>query len=282
MPLYPDLITALENIVTEGVSKWNAAKLLLILLNDRKSWQLKIELSAYVEGLYDLRNLCYYLEADTTDMPFKVGRRLRALSQSHNDGMQLESLPSTHRLIMQAIAWGNDNNIVAPDPPQTPLTIQQIDAELNRNRPRRTAAIAAVQNAARAGESATQRRNRERQESAAAALAAADAASQREEERIAALEREAESQANNFLMTVDGWHAHLVSGIGPTLHYLFSRLFSHHGDRYVIAQFYEGAMVFDPRIAKIYHNKKLILSLIRWDVTLFLPTVRSTQNLLIN
>ena len=150
---------------------------------------------------------------DGTDLPFKVGRRLEKLLNTHTNGISLSKLTSTHRLIMQAMHWENVNEIVVNTPIRAiNLPILQTVGEIKGGlRPRRLTAIAAVQNAVRAGESTIQKRNRERREAAAANLVAAEAANALEEQRMIALEAEAESQANNFLTTVDGWRAHIVS-----------------------------------------------------------------------
>ena len=68
----------MTRIVTAKTSQANSATLLNLLLNPARSNQLKIELAAYVDGLFELRNLCYYLEADWTDHAFKCGARIDA------------------------------------------------------------------------------------------------------------------------------------------------------------------------------------------------------------
>ena len=73
-------------------------------MNQAKLFKLKIELSAYVEGLYDLGNLCFFLEGDGTDMPFKVSRRINSFQNLYPNGA-MKILPSTNRIIMQAIEW---------------------------------------------------------------------------------------------------------------------------------------------------------------------------------
>ena len=58
---------------SSGTFKENALKFLVLLLNEKKSWQLNIQLASYKERLHKLRNLCYYLEDDDMDLLFKVG-----------------------------------------------------------------------------------------------------------------------------------------------------------------------------------------------------------------
>lgn len=62
--------------------------MLQLLLDPIKSLQLKIELSAYVEGLQPLRNICYWLETDATDAPFRAYDKIEALvNQVNEDGV---------------------------------------------------------------------------------------------------------------------------------------------------------------------------------------------------
>ena len=92
----------MTKIVEEKVSSVNGYKLLNLLTDQVKIWQLKVELSAYVEGLKDLRHLCYFLEGDGTDLPFKVGFRISQLEDTF-PRREIPTLPSTTRLIEQAI-----------------------------------------------------------------------------------------------------------------------------------------------------------------------------------
>jgi len=71
-----------------------------MLLDEAQMWYLKIELSAYVEVLEDLRNLCYFLEGDGTDLPFMVGERLNHLAEQYPNG-QMKELRSTKKLILE-------------------------------------------------------------------------------------------------------------------------------------------------------------------------------------
>lgn len=106
-----------------------------------------------------------------------------------------------------------------------------------------------VQKASPAGESATQRRHRLQVEALTRSLIEAGAEMTLEVARIAALKAKADLQENNILMTIDAWHAHIVSGIGPTLHNLVSQIFHPGGDRYVLSEFFVGARIF-PTYAK--------------------------------
>ena len=54
---FPDLLLVIKAIITKGISPANATKLFSLLLDDMKCHQLKIELAAYVESLFNLRNL---------------------------------------------------------------------------------------------------------------------------------------------------------------------------------------------------------------------------------
>ena len=82
-------------IIEEGISPANSMKLYELLVNPKKTFKIKVELCAYVEGLVDLRNLCYYLEGDGTDMCFKVFRRIKAFQDLYPNGA-MKTLPSTY------------------------------------------------------------------------------------------------------------------------------------------------------------------------------------------
>lgn len=94
------MLTVVTNVTNEGISSSNAPKLLRMLLDEAQMWYLKIELSAYVEVLEDLRNLCYFLEGDGTDLPFMVGGRLNHLAEQYPNG-QMKKFRSTDKLILQ-------------------------------------------------------------------------------------------------------------------------------------------------------------------------------------
>lgn len=68
-----DMLTVMRQVVEDKIAPANSSKLLAILLDKPRSLMLQIELAAYVEGLQELRDLCYYLEAENTDIPFKCG-----------------------------------------------------------------------------------------------------------------------------------------------------------------------------------------------------------------
>ena len=96
------MLTVVTQIADQGISPKNSFSLLNLLLDNTKSKYLKIELSAYVEVLFDLYNLCYFLEGDGTDMPFRTGERLDRMVDLYSEG-RMKDLSSTNRLIMEAI-----------------------------------------------------------------------------------------------------------------------------------------------------------------------------------
>jgi plastocyanin len=98
--VFPDLLTVMTNVVRKGISPANSTKLLNLLLDPLKSKKLAIELSAYVEVLFPLRNLCYWLERDDTDVAFRVADKMNEFQAMFPDGTMM-NLPSTERLIME-------------------------------------------------------------------------------------------------------------------------------------------------------------------------------------
>lgn len=84
--IFPDLVLVMQSVIDAGLSKKNTSKLLLLLLDEKKLWQLKIELAVYKKRIEDIRNLCYFLEGNGTDIPFKVGFWLGRLHKTYNSG----------------------------------------------------------------------------------------------------------------------------------------------------------------------------------------------------
>ena len=97
--LFPDILTIMTKVVAKKLSKANAHALLNLLLDPAKKIQLEIELAAYVDGLHELRNLCYYLESDGTDVPFKCGARIDEFMDMFAGG-KMKPLRSMDRLVM--------------------------------------------------------------------------------------------------------------------------------------------------------------------------------------
>lgn len=100
-------VQCLGGVAAKGHSPRNYTnKLLSLLLDEAKCHQLKIELSAYIEALADLRNLCYFLEGDGTDGSFL------SMYSSGN----LKKMPSTEALIARAFDWTvNEKGFTPPD-----------------------------------------------------------------------------------------------------------------------------------------------------------------------
>ncbi|KAL7531433.1 LOW QUALITY PROTEIN: hypothetical protein ACHAXR_004040 [Thalassiosira sp. AJA248-18] len=250
---FPDLVTVISEVAAKGLSPRNSSKLLIILSNEVQCWQLKIELAAYVEGLFDLRNLCYWLETSRTDTPFRVGKRIDEFLSLYAGG-KMKKLPSTEALIAQAINWAiTTGGFAAPDAnaiPPTRRTVNEIRQQVVSERPWRDRAIASVRNATLAGETNAQRQRREQREAAIRALEEAEKQDAEEAAQLAALEAEARSQADCPPLTVDEWRAHIISGVMPSITYLTERINNEAGDRFVITEFFRGARLFDPSFAK--------------------------------
>ena len=98
--LFPDLLTVITRVAAKKVSPANSAKLLALLLDPLLSRKLKIQLASYVEVLFPLRNLCYWLESDATDLPFRVGEKIESFQLKFPGGSMM-NLPSTEKLIME-------------------------------------------------------------------------------------------------------------------------------------------------------------------------------------
>jgi len=98
--LFPDLLTVMIEVAQRKIAPENSHKLLNLLLDPIKSRMLKIQLSAYVEALFPLRNLCYYLESDATDLGFVMADKIADFKALLPDGSMM-NLPSSKRLILE-------------------------------------------------------------------------------------------------------------------------------------------------------------------------------------
>ena len=292
--LFPDLLTVMTRVATKKISPANSSKLLNLLLDPLLGRKLKIVLAAYVEGLNPLRNLCYWIESDATDIAFRVGQRIEEFKGLFPGGSMM-NLPKTNRLIMEVssiclclclyvmrlkyyhnltfhissmnkfIEWATRPTdeggggytapaLPAAAPPTPPVTVAQIDRQVNAAHPRRPtrAAAAGVSNAVRALESVQAQRQREEREAQAAAAEAAASAqveAEREAARVAALEQALRDEADRPPLTPDEWKAEVMTGLLPAIEYIMVRI-SEGGDRYDAMQFYFGARIFDPSYAK--------------------------------
>ena len=252
---FGDIVPFVRRLVEEGISPANAMKLLQLLTNQTKMHTLQIELCAYIEGLKDLRVLCYFLEGDGTDMPFHVYQRLKDFKDLFPDG-QMKTLPSVRPCIQAAIEWatrpvaegGGGFTAPLPERARTPRTVvqiaEQVQQQVRNDRPRRERAIQGVRNAVLAGETEAQRNRRE------AALLAAQEREETERATLAALEDEVNEQGDHPPLTVDDWQAHVVSVVAPAIEYFNERMFVESGDRFIATELFEGASVFNPAIAK--------------------------------
>lgn len=207
---WPSFEEVVEKIVTDGVSPANSSKLLGLLRDPRKSWTLRVELSAYIEGLEDLRHLCYFLEGDGTDMAFHVANRLKAFTDLFPNG-QMKTLPSTNQIIQRAILWATtDGGYSVPTMPRAPprsfaAISEEVRNQVVAERPRRRAAIQAVHQATFATLSPAERARREKR------ILDSQEKEAREQELQKALEEEADD-TDRPPLTVDEWNAHVVTG----------------------------------------------------------------------
>ncbi|KAL7531229.1 hypothetical protein ACHAWF_003680, partial [Thalassiosira exigua] len=242
---FPDLIAVVQELVRKEISPKNCAKLLKLLLDDLLCHQLPIELAAYTETLYPLRTICYWLETDKTDAPFKVTGKIDAFLELYANN-EMCKLPSTEALIQRAIEWATtDGGFTAPDPdevPPTRRTLADICTAVVSSRPTRRAAIQAVRNAARdaAGETEAQRERREQLEAAERVVIAAELKEQEEAARTEEIRIEVEVQSKRPPLTVEEW-------LTLCLVYYMS---VNHTDRKVLLEFYRGARIFNPFYAK--------------------------------
>ena len=92
---FPSLLKVMARVSLKGYSPGNNNKMIGTLLDKD---QLKIELSTYVEGLADLRKLCYFSEGGGTDMPLKVAERIDAFLDSYSSGCLKKFLRQKHLL----------------------------------------------------------------------------------------------------------------------------------------------------------------------------------------
>jgi hypothetical protein len=228
---FPDMKTVLTQMLEGKVSKQSTPSLLKMLTDDFTRFYLEIELSAIIENLSFLRLFCYTLEGDG-DLVFQAGKLVDQFFAQYSGEGELCNMPSTNRLIDKAVAWAQDNNLQPPDEPALRLTIHQV-REAARATPGHI-----VNQAANVHETDADRLIRRQLEENE--IDAAEAA---------AIAVAAAAQARNPPLTKQEWIMHIKSGILPAIHYLKERL-AEGGDRYSTVEFYRGARIFDPLVAK--------------------------------
>ena len=108
--------------------------------------------------------------------------------------------------------------------------------------------------------SQAKRQREEREAHSAATLAAADAQLEAERDalRQAELEKAIEAESNQPPLTPDKWNASCITGLAPSIEYLFERI-REGGDRFNTMKFYRGAMIFNPSYAKtLNHDQAMV------------------------
>ncbi|KAL7535559.1 LOW QUALITY PROTEIN: hypothetical protein ACHAWF_005201 [Thalassiosira exigua] len=251
----------------------NASALLRLILDKAKTFQLKIELAASTEGYDPLRQLCYYLEDESSDLPFLCAEKIDKYVGMFPNG-HIWALPSAGRLIMEAINWATTPSHDGGDgstPDSTVIgfpviTCREISVQVsntiarNANAPEaapsrlRRASARGVKNATRALKSAQQRRQREVTEVLRAKEGAGRAAAEeaREAVLLSELEQAANSQADRPPLSRDEWYAHILSGMLPGYEYFLERI-SVDGDWYVFVEFFCGQDFFILLMPKLCH-----------------------------
>jgi hypothetical protein len=90
---FGDLLALLEELVLSNISPASSSKLLNLFEDARTKWQARIELSACLECLFQLRNFCHRMEGDG-DLVFAAAKSIDALFETHpNNSLLL--MPST-------------------------------------------------------------------------------------------------------------------------------------------------------------------------------------------
>lgn len=243
---FGDVQALLERMVEDNISPASSGKLLKLFDDNSTKWHAQIELSAYVECLFFLRNFCYRMEGDG-DLIFMAAYSIEELFETFPD-RSLPKMPSTERLISQAVEWTNEHLPVQHDDdcggePEQRRTVDEVRAAISR--PRRVAAIERVRQATFAGETNSQRRKREKVEQREVQLEEARLAEVYEQDQEDAVAVEAVNQALSPPRTRDEWMDHLKRGLEPSIHYVLDR-FSEGGDRYEQVVVYRAARLFNP------------------------------------
>jgi hypothetical protein len=238
----------LEKMVRDNISPASSGKLLNLLEDDGTKWHARIELSAYVECLFYLRNFCYRMEG-SGDLIFTAAIAIEELFKTFPN-RSLPNMSSTEQLISKAVTCMTNTHLPAQQDghggePAQRRTVAEVRAAIAC--PRCDGAIDIVRQATLAGETETdeqkQRREREMQLEAARM---AEIHEQTQEDAVAA---EAADQARSPPRTRDEWIDHIKRGLEPSIHYVLDR-FSDGGDRYQQVQLYRAARLFNPVYAK--------------------------------
>ena len=238
---FPDLTTVVTKMVAQGISAASAPKLLVMLTDPRTAWIIRVQLSALVEGLYEMRNLAYGMEGDGAEVA-TGGARLRRLHALCPPGA-VPPMPSTTALIKQALVWhgasaagvthqlAQQNLAAAQAAPRVALTLAQVRAQAGGarqlaprpDRPRRGAAIQGVAAAARAHETASQKKAREAREDAEVAAKQAELDEARQTRIDDAVAEEARAQALASPGTDQAWRDFIDPPVKKVWQYFWDR-----------------------------------------------------------
>ena len=246
---FGDVTVLLEKMVRNNISPASSGKLLNLLEDDGTKWHAQIELSAYVECLFYLRNFCYRMEGDG-DLIFTAAISIDELFKTFPN-RSLPNMPSTEQLISKAVTWMTNANLPAQqddhggEEPAQRHTVAEVQAAIAF--PRRDVAIDGVSQATLAGETETdaQRQRREHLEQREVQLEAARMAESHQQAQEDAVAAEAANQARSPPRTRDKWIDHIKRGLEPSIQYVLDR-FSDGGNRYHQVQLYRAARLFNP------------------------------------
>lgn len=258
--LWPDMLTVTMQIVAEKVSKTSAPKLLLMLTDEATMWYLKIQMCAFVEGLEELRNMCYALEGDGQLIFFGGSRLVEMQVTCPRNGVP--NMPSLNRLIDEAVAWA------ATSPAGKALAAAQTAATAARAVPRRVLTVRDIRTAVGAAPRAVrpQRAAAAGVANATAALRTA-AAKAKEDAELAlkqaeldekhqkdiddAMAAEAAAQAKALPMTVQKWRDQVYPPITAAYNYFWANL--EDGERKEQFKLLRAAQLFLPMHGKTLH-----------------------------
>jgi hypothetical protein len=213
---FGDVTVMLEKMVRDNISPASSGKLLNLLEDDGTKWHARIELSAYVECLFYLRNFCYIMEGDG-DLIFTAAISIEELFKTFPN-RSLPNMPSTEQLISKAVTWMTNTHLPAQQDdnggePAQRRTVAEVRAAIAC--PRRDAAIDRVRQATLAGETETdtQRQCREQHEQRKVQLEAARMAQIHQQTQEDAVAAEAADQAWSPPRTRDEWINHIKRGL---------------------------------------------------------------------
>lgn len=143
------MVDIIVKIMEKHASPANSAKLLKMLHNTVTLYYIKIELSAYIEGLTMIMEFTYGTKSDG-QLVFKFDEKIDDLI-AYYPNQSLCHLPSAENLMKEAVKWAEDQGYERPPHIIDRQTVKGIVRTINQIFPHRKTPVTTVREVSYAG-----------------------------------------------------------------------------------------------------------------------------------